>query len=213
MKQRVIAVLLVLLLLAVTLVTGVFAAPEEEDESPELVVTVAETEAPAPTEPAVSTEAQEPEEPEPEEPTEPVETEPEVTEPAETEPPATEPEPEPVIDPEPEPPVPLSHNRLTLRVPEEADLKQDLLFLIRGEALTVQVVLPAGSAEVTVTGLPAGVYTVALDSGWNWGLELSEEDALQSVGFEGTEGAKTVSFQPEQGPVSWLNDFAGGDGR
>lgn len=221
MKLRVIAVLLVLLLLAVTFVTGVFAAPDDGDDTAEDLTPVAETTnhtlAPETT---AAAEAPEPVETSSETiPLEtgamPVETNAPVTEPATESPEPTEPEPtEPVpIDPEPQPPAVRGENRLTLRVDTEKALDRDLLFVIRCEGLSLEVVLPAGASEVTVVGLPAGSCTVALDTNWNWQLELKEAEAAQTLSLSDTRGSQTVTFRPEAGPVSWLNASAGGDGK
>ena len=211
MKLRVIALLLVLLLLAASFVTAVFAEPDEDDTAEDLEP-VAETDHSFAPDTTAATEAPEPvqpsSEPTPAE-TESVipETEAPVTEPA-TEPTEPEPtEPEPI---EPQPPAERGDSKLTLRV--ETALDRNLLFSIRGEDLSLDVVLPAGSRDVTVTGLPAGTYTVVLDRSWNWQLELDEAEAAQTVSL-GVRGTQTATFRPEAGPVSWLNACAGGDGK
>lgn len=218
MKQRVIAVLLVLLLLAAAFVTGVFAAPGDGDDTAEDLEPVAETtnhsfapettaeaEAPEPVETSSETIP-------PETGAHPVETDAPVTEPATepTEPQPTEPEP---IDPEPEPPAERGDNKLTIRVDPEKAPDRDLLFGIRCGDLSLEVVLPAGSSELTVTGLPAGACTVALDTSWNWQLDLKKAEETQTVSFTGTRESQAVTFRPEAGPVSWLNASAGGDGK
>ena len=207
MKQRVIALLLALLLLTASFVTAVFAEPDEDDTAEDLAPAAETTNhdfAPETT----AAEAPEPVQPSSE--PAPSETESVITE---TEAPVTEPETEPT-EPSPEPgPAPEAEgNRLTLRA-EGTDLNRDLLFLIRGEDLSLQAVLPAGASRVTVVGLPAGSYTVALDRDWNWLVELGEEEAEQTVSFSGTRESRTVTFRPEAGPVSWLNASAGGDGK
>ncbi len=212
MKQRVIAVLLVLLLLSVSFVTGVFAEPGSEDENTEPVATSGEAQEPPASEDPAPTESSEPVEPPTSEATEP-ETEP--VSPTDPEEPSTEAptEPDPEPEPQPEPANEGGRNRLTIRVETEAPLDQDLLFLIRGEGFTVHAVIPTGSKELTLAGLPAGTCTVALESGWNWQIELDAREAAQSISFTGSDEVRTLTFHPELGQSAWLNNYAGGDGR
>lgn len=213
MKLRVIALLLVLLLLAASFVTAVFAEPDEDDTAEDLEP-VAETDHSFAPDTTAATEAPEPVEPS-SEPTPPetesviTETEAPVTEPATEPTEPTEPRPD---QPEPEAPAERGDSKLTLRVDTAEVLDRDLLFVVRCGELSVEVVLPAGASEVTVVGLPAGSCTVALDTDWNWQLELKEAEAAQTVSL-GVRGTQTVTFRPEAGPVSWLNASAGGDGK
>jgi len=229
MKLKVIAVLLILLLLSVTLVTGVFADPGSEDttaatetvtEAPETVptepqppVTEAVVTEPVVTEPVVT-------EPAVTEPvvTEPVVTEPVVTEPVVTEPVVTEPQQtEPVeteapqTDPDPEPDSFVCS--LTVRL-EETLPDQDMLFTVTGEGLRLQLVIPAGKSSVTVHGLEAGNYTVTEERSWSWRFDTeAEEDALRrSVTLASWQTEATVSFHPTAAETEWLSDCARGDG-
>lgn len=229
MKLKVIAVLLILLLLSVTLVTGVFADPGSEDttaatetvtEAPETVptepqppVTEAVVTEPVVTEPVVT-------EPAVTEPvvTEPVVTEPVVTEPVVTEPVVTEPQQtEPVeteapqTDPDPEPDSFVCS--LTVRL-EETLADQDMLFTVTGEGLRLQLVIPAGKSSVTVHGLEAGNYTVTEERSWSWRFDTeAEEYALRrSVTLASWQTEATVSFHPTAAETEWLSDCARGDG-
>lgn len=217
MKQRVIAVLLILLLLAAVFVTGVFAEPDGDDTAEDLEPVAETTNHSFAPETTAATEAPEPVTPSseavpPDTGVYPAETNAPVTEsPTEPEPEPTEPEPTESAPIDPEPPTERGEARLTLRVEEAPD--RDLLFVIRGEDLRVEVVLPAGSRDLTVTGLPAGSYTVALDRSWNWQLKIDEAEAAQTVSLGEGRVSQTLTFRPETGPVSWLNACAGGAGK
>ena len=238
MKFRVIAVLLVLLLLAVSLVTGVFADPGSEDttaatdaetvtENTEAAVTEPPATEPPATEPPVTEPVvtvpfvTEPvvTEPAVTEPvvTEPVVTEPVTTEPVETEPAATEPVETTPEETEPEETEPPEQKEalcsLTVRL-EEALPEQDMLFTVEGDGLNLQLVIPAGKTSVTVSGLQTGTYTVTEERSWSWRYDTEvQEDALRkSVTFDSWQTEASVSYRPEETEFAWLGDCARGDG-
>lgn len=216
MKYRVIAFFLILLLLTVPFVTGVFAAPGDERETPESQPEQTEAQASAAaesSEPAAeATETSQPaQEPEPDssaatEPEAPAPEQPEQTQAPTEEPAAPE-------EPAPEAPRPAEADGVLVIRLEEALEGQDLLFTVRSEKLSVQVVLPAGADSVRLKGLRPGDYTVTLERSWSWRYdkEAGAQELTRSLSLSQGQTVSAV-FRPVPGESQWLSGTARGDG-
>ena len=90
------------------------------------------------------------------------------------------------------------------------DAGQSFLFTVTGPGGYSARVCITGNGSVTLTGLPAGTYTVREETGWSWRYTPSQEE--QTVVIKNGETGEAI-FQNSRTNEKWLTDDAHCDNR